>query len=398
MLIRAFSSTVTPCFRLQRRAAGTSRGTCSRPSSSSNTSTYQRKTARSTSSFASCTAYPNKFPSIYSAQRQDLSNKRNPIGTVHARHYSRALGPDPAHDKVRETAIRINEMWKAWEAEEDVFQKRMLGKDLLKLYEALSRHLSSVAKSQDDFEHIAALYGVQVVENYYRLGAIHAQRLHFAEAVDHLRQSCELDPTNFTHHMKYGEVQHAARMYANAVTTYTHILTNMNAEFVKPKEKPQDVPLPDSFKANVFSGLDLRPRKKYPYAKLAEVLFRRAHSHLLLRDAEPALADWKAVIELEPNHRTADSWAWLAYLARVKGKWQQCIDLAKKSLDFDSENLVAHNELSMAHFFLKNDPLMKSSNRHYAILAHERMWGLSNHPEQPDWNREDGRADLDPED
>jgi len=294
------------------------------------------------------------------------------------------------------TSKRLLELWNEWEKEQDPFAKRTWGKMLIDLYAALSKQLSSLAKDEAEFEHLATLHGHPVAQNCYRLGAVHAQRFEWEPAVESLQRCVDLDPGNYTHYMKFGEVLHAARMYGSAVQVYSTVLTTMSSEFQKSSDKPKQVDRPESFDSTIFKGLTFTPRMQYPYSKLAEVLYRRAHSHLVQHDWDSALADWKSVIGLEPNHRTAESWAYLAHLSRILGKWQQTVDLSTKALEFDSELLIALYERSLAHFVLKNEENVKADNRKYAVLAHERIWGLSNHPIQPDWgpDRDDSDHDL----
>lgn len=191
--------------------------------------------------------------------------------------------------------------------------------------------------------------------------------------------------------MKFGELLHTARMYGSAVNAYTTILNTMNSEFKKTGLTPVHVERSSAYEASIFKRITLKPKIAYPHSKLAEVLYRRAHSHLAQHEHDLALADWKTIIALEPNHRTAESWAYLSQLSRLHGKWQQTVDLASKALEFDSELLIALYERSMAHYVLKNDAEMKADNRAYAILAHEKMWGLSTHPVQPDWGMDEGQ-------
>lgn len=294
------------------------------------------------------------------------------------------------YEDVNFTAKKITEMWNDWEATEDVFEKREKGKQVIDLYAIFSKQLSALAKDEADFEHNAAISGHPVAQNCYRLGLIHAQRMDNETAIEHLQRSVELDPTNYTCYMKYGEVLHASRMYSSAVQVYTTILTTMSSEFKKSTEKPRQVERPDAYKSNIFNNVKLTPKMVYPHSKLAETLFRRAHAHLMLHSFDEALEDWKSVTALESNQRTAESWAYLAHLSRIHGKWQQTIDLSTRALQFDSELLLAFYERSMAHFVLDNENDVKADNRTFAILAHEKMWGLSNHPTQPDWGPDSG--------
>jgi tetratricopeptide (TPR) repeat protein len=295
---------------------------------------------------------------------------------------------DPKYDEVRQLAIRVQEQWIEWNETGDGHRKKVWGKDLIDLYGQLLKKMKEVAKSEEEFEHIGALFGVPIVENCYRLALIHAHRLEIPQAIEHLERCVQLDPTNYTHYMKYGELQHNARMYNSAVTAYTHVVNTMTSEFKKPTERPTDVPRPAAYDSPLFNVIEYQPHKKYPHSKLAEVLFRRAISQLALYNNELALEDWKTIIGFEPNHRTAESWAWLSHLARLRGKWQQCVELSTKALEFDPELLLAYYERSVANFVLRNEADMKRDNRNYAILAHERMWGLTNHPIQSDWAAE----------
>jgi tetratricopeptide (TPR) repeat protein len=324
-----------------------------------------------------------------------ISRSKTKIFGSSRRNLSRAASPTPEelNDEVKKTAVRIGEVWREWEKEEDAFEKRRWGKDLIDLYGTLLKRISSIAKDEMEFEYLATLNNVPSAQTNYRLGVVYAQRFESEKAIEHLQKSVELDPSNYTHYLKFGELLHSARMYGSAVNAYTTMLTTMNKEFKKIDTSPVEVRRPASFEASIFQRVPLKRRMEYPHSKLAEVLYRRAHSQLAQHELDLALADWKTIIGLEPNHRTAESWAYLAHLSRIHGKWQQTIDLATKALEFDSELLIALYERSLAHFVLKNEPQMKQDNRSYAILAHERMWGLSNHPVQPDWSQDSSSED-----
>jgi tetratricopeptide (TPR) repeat protein len=305
--------------------------------------------------------------------------------------YSRTASttPEQLTSDLKTTASKINDGWNEWEKAEDDFEKRTKGKELIQLYATLQQILSALSKDEAQFEHLAALHSVDIVQTYYRLGLVHAQRLDYEKSVEHLQKCVTLDPTNYNHYMKFGEVLYTARMYGSAVQAYTTIMTTLTAQFKKAAERPHEVPRPDSYNSHIFNHIELRPKIQYPHSKIAEVLFRRGLAHLASLDNELALADWKNVIGLESNHRTAESYAYLAHLARLHGKWQQTIDLCSKALEYDSELLFAFYERSIAHYVLKNEGGMKADNRSFAILAHEKMWGLSNHPVQPDWGPEE---------
>lgn len=304
-----------------------------------------------------------------------------------------ASRPAPTLEDVQKAAVatadRLKEVWADWCTVEDVFQKRQRGKYAIELYTQFSKHITALAKDQADFEHLALVHGHPLAVNAYRMGVLHAQRLEYDPAVESLQRAVELDPMNYEYYMAFGEVLHVARMYGSAVQAYTTILNTMNSEFKKSVDKPQEEPLPESLQSPLFKSLNLTPRTKYAHSKLAETLFRRGHAHLMGHDFEDALADWKSVVGLETNHRTAESWAYLAHLSRVHGKWQQTIDLSTKALQYDPHLLLAFYERSMAHFVLKNEEAMKADNRAYAVLSHERMWGISTHPIPSDWGQED---------
>lgn len=271
----------------------------------------------------------------------------------------------------------------------DVFEKRERGKYALELYAQFSKNITALAKDQTDFEHLALIHGHPISLNSYRMGVLHAQRLEYEQAVEHLQRAVELSPANYDYSLAYGEVLHTSRMYGTAVSVYTNVLNTMNAEFKKSPERPQEVPVPEALKTSVFKVLNLSARTTYPHSKLAEALFRRANTQLMMHHFEEALGDWKSVVGLEANHRTAESWAYLAHLSRIHGKWQQTVDLSTKALQFDPQLLLALYERSMAHFVMNNEEGMKHDNRAYAILAHEKMWGISTHPIPADWGQED---------
>lgn len=300
--------------------------------------------------------------------------------------------PESLQRSAQTTAERLVEVWTEWSATEDVFLKRQRGKYAIELYTQFSKHITALAKDQADFEHLALVHGHPLAVNAYRMGLLHAQRSEYEPAVENLQRAVELDPMNYEYYMTFGEVLHVARMYGTAVQAYTTILNTMNSEFKKSLEQPKLVPLPESLQSPLFKSLNLAPRTQYPHSKLAEALFRRGHAHLMLHNFEDALGDWKSVVGLEPNHRTAESWAYLSHLSRIHGKWQQTIDLSTKALQFDPQLLLAFYERSMAHFVMKNEEAMKFDNRTYAVLSHERMWGLSSHPIPEDWGQ-DGEED-----
>lgn len=294
--------------------------------------------------------------------------------------------PKKELESIKNIVKIANSKWKSWENENDKIIKNKISKELISDYIEIEKQILN--ENPENLEYHSVLCGIPLSDLWYRTGILYLEINENTKASKVLSKAVKMNPNSYDYQFSYAKALVNSKEYEEAIKVYNFILSNFSSLFQKSKQLPQPIEAPEHYNFPIYRHLFPSKFVIFPESKLAENLYQRALCYYSIQSIQDSTKDWTAVTKLQSNHRSSSSWAWLGKIAAMYGKWQNCIDFTTKALEYNPENLSALENRQTALIVLGKKEQAKNDFKRFSIIAHDKLWGLSQHPELPNWSEE----------